>query len=652
LTTLYTKSGKNNNDIGDYEGCIVLDDFDYVLINFEITQYKMVGARIGLWSPKHCNTPENYSSITDMLKTFAESTAKLEMNVFIEKPVETSDIKLSAGAISMICLISLVLLLWILGIVVEYTSLGDKRNYENDLPAKIEDRKTKVALFLYSFNPIFNLNKLVTVKEGGDQRLAVLNGVRVLSIWWVIVGHGFSFVQFAPVMNMGTMGLIFNNTLFGIVPGGFYAVDSFFFLSGFLTFYLLSIKMYPKKGWVNFGLIYFHRYFRLIFPIVFVTGFSMFLIKYLGTGPYYVRNWDVLNRTWETYWWNNFLFINNLYPWDMGKNCIGWVWYLANDFQFFLISPPIIFAYCKQRRIGYILVFFLILSSMLINLSLSWHYDLSVTLTSGKTNGMNIMYSKPWSRMGAYFVGALFGFSYFEYEKQDKHPELKDSTSSRIYWKFKTSRIASLISFIVGVGLTALYVFPLGKYYYDWGAENGDDSCWALFPSVLYNATSRPFFVFGLGLIVAPTFVGRLRVIKNFLGAEFFAVLARLNYMVYMIHWLVLFWYLNGSRQAFYINWLNQWFTSIGAMIISFIFAVPFTLLWEVPFMNLEKYILFPAKMKAKPQPRPILLKENSDIPSSVFGGSNGKSPKYFPLSDEEKTVDSQEQLLNKENSS
>jgi hypothetical protein len=117
----------------------------------------------------------------------------------------------------------------------------------------------------------------------------------------------------------------------------------------------------------------------------------------------------------------------------MGKNCIGWVWYLANDFQFFLISPPIIFAYCKQRRIGYILVFFLILSSMLINLSLSWHYDLSVTLTSGKTNGMNIMYSKPWSRMGAYFVGALFGFSYFEYEKQDKHPELKDSTSSRIY---------------------------------------------------------------------------------------------------------------------------------------------------------------------------------------------------------------------------
>lgn len=178
----------------------------------------------------------------------------------------------------------------------------------------------------------------------------------------------------------------------------------------------------------------------------------------------------------------------------------------------------------------------MILSSMLINLSLSWHYDLSVTLTSGKKNGMNLMYSKPWSRMGAYFVGALFGFSYFEHEKQDKHPELKDSTWSKIYDKFKTSRIASLISFVVGVGLTALYVFPLGKYYSDCGADNTDNSCWSLFPSVLYNATSRPFFVLGLGLIIAPTFVGRLRVVKSFLGAESFAVLARLNYMVYMVH--------------------------------------------------------------------------------------------------------------------
>ena len=80
-------------------------------------------------------------------------------------------------------------------------------------------------------------------------------------------------------------------------------------------------------------------------------------------------------------------------------------------------------------------------------------------------------------------------------------------------------------------------------------------------------------------------------------------------------------------------------------------FAVPFTLLCEVPFMNLEKFVLFPAKVREKPQPRPILAKENSDLPLSAFGSSNGKSPKYFPLSDEEKTVDSQELLTKEERS-
>jgi peptidoglycan/LPS O-acetylase OafA/YrhL len=97
-----------------------------------------------------------------------------------------------------------------------------------------------------------------------------------------------------------------------------------------------------------------------------------------------------------------------------------------------------------------------------------------------------------------------------------------------------------------------------------------------------------------------PTFVGRLRIIKNFLGSEPFAVLARLNYMVYMIHILVLLFYIGNEKSAVYVNTLNQWFISIGATVFSFIFAIPFTLLCEVPFMNLEKNFLFPAPQRVK----------------------------------------------------
>ena len=135
-----------------------------------------------------------------------------------------------------------------------------------------------------------------------------------------------------------------------------------------------------------------------------------------------------------------------------------------------------------------------------------------------------------------------------------------------------------------------------------------------------------------------PTFVGRLRVIKNLLSSEIFAVLARLNYMVYMIHCLVLFWYLNDMRQANYVNSLNQWFFSISTTVISFIFAVPFTLLCEVPFMNIEKYVLFPSK----PRPKRGSIK----AVDNEAGEGSMKVKKYYALSEEGETMDSKQKLI------
>ena len=38
-----------------------------------------------------------------------------------------------------------------------------------------------------------------------------------------------------------------------------------------------------------------------------------------------------------SYWWRNLLNINNLFP--EKEMCAAWSWYLANDFQFFCLSP-------------------------------------------------------------------------------------------------------------------------------------------------------------------------------------------------------------------------------------------------------------------------------------------------------------------------
>ena len=63
--------------------------------------------------------------------------------------------------------------------------------------------------------------------------------------------------------------------------------------------------------------------------------------------------------------WTNLLYINNFFTGtqfnpgsetyasrpDDGQ-CLGQTWYLANDMQFFVIAPPIIYIIWKWKRIG------------------------------------------------------------------------------------------------------------------------------------------------------------------------------------------------------------------------------------------------------------------------------------------------------------
>jgi peptidoglycan/LPS O-acetylase OafA/YrhL len=64
--------------------------------------------------------------------------------------------------------------------------------------------------------------------------------------------------------------------------------------------------------------------------------------------------------------WNMF-FIDNFG--DHGPSgldyCFGWGWYLAVDFQFFLITPLIFFIYNKNKKIGFLVTFLIWLASVI-----------------------------------------------------------------------------------------------------------------------------------------------------------------------------------------------------------------------------------------------------------------------------------------------
>ena len=112
-----------------------------------------------------------------------------------------------------------------------------------------------------------NVSKIFhTTPHKEDDYLSILNGVRVLSILYVILGHGYISVYSSPIVDINQVNLLVKPWIFGIVPGGFFAVDAFFFLSAFLGAYLMLIKLYKNQK-LNLGMIYFHRVYIIIIPL-------------------------------------------------------------------------------------------------------------------------------------------------------------------------------------------------------------------------------------------------------------------------------------------------------------------------------------------------------------------------------------------------
>lgn len=158
-------------------------------------------------------------------------------------------------------------------------------------------------------------------------------------------------------------------------------MDSFFFLSGFLSSYFMTEKLYPTNGKTKYGLIYFHRVYRILPPIMFVTGFYLWVFRYMGDGPTwneYVK--DKIYDECSQWWWTTWLFINNFVPADAPANCLGFLWYLSNDMQFFLFVPLIIYLYCRKRSIGWLCTWILLVIHVVSNMIVTYRFNLGITI--------------------------------------------------------------------------------------------------------------------------------------------------------------------------------------------------------------------------------------------------------------------------------
>ncbi|KAJ8045081.1 Nose resistant to fluoxetine protein 6 [Holothuria leucospilota] len=247
----------------------------------------------------------------------------------------------------------------------------EKENVDKEGVVRTPGCKGKLDEILTSCSLVYNSSKILSAKNNSSS-LSSLNGIRVLSMLWIIWGHSIQTLLYNVTDNTKYFledlinGYFFNATLFGT-----FAVDSFFVLSplsqyinqatfstislrckhlfcfscnlfsGLLVTYLTLKELKQKNGKLNWFLFYFHRIWRLTPSYMMAIGIWASLMIHMGVGLSKEEETLYVKETFCTkYWWTDLLYINNLYPFPgYAGGCLSWSWYLSNDMQFYIISP-------------------------------------------------------------------------------------------------------------------------------------------------------------------------------------------------------------------------------------------------------------------------------------------------------------------------
>ncbi|XP_071955988.1 nose resistant to fluoxetine protein 6-like [Antedon mediterranea] len=440
--------------------------------------------------------------------------------------------------------------------------------------------RTSLGLFgdiLLCFSLLINGGKILKTKQG-EQSLGALNGIRVISLWWVMLGHTYVFAL-TLFSNSTKIIEVLSRFTFQAVGNATFSVDSFFFLSGLLVTYLTLKYLQKHDGKLNWLMFYVHRYLRLTPVYMMVIFIFTTLTPYFANGPLYQSVFDPnpppgveSQATYcQKYWWTNLLYINNLYPSGLGEECLAWSWYLANDMQFYIISPFVIYLLYHYFFVGVVFWSALLIacfgSSIGISIKLDIYTGLIPQTPDQKTLGSDELYVRPWTRISTYLVGMALGYILYKYKGRVRMP-----------------RYVAIMGWMAATGIALAVVYGL------YGNFHGDPLNKAA--SVVYATFSRFSWAVALAWVAFACVTGYGGPVNSLLSWSFWIPLSRINYCAYLLHPIIMFVFYYSLPNMIYFTDLLLVYFFIGNIVLSYAAAFILSVSIEAPFMALEKLLL------------------------------------------------------------
>ncbi|OON20822.1 hypothetical protein X801_03288, partial [Opisthorchis viverrini] len=243
----------------------------------------------------------------------------------------------------------------------------------------------------------------------------------------------------------------FQNWPFQVMLAAPFAVDTFYLMSGLLTFYLAASRFEAvQEGClpcIKFWFVHaVHRFLRLTPPYLLVVFIYAGLFPHLYDGPLFPQRIELTDVNYcRQHWWITY-FSNFFYT---KEQCLPWTWYLANEFQFSGFLAP-------------------------------------VFITVTKWTSFDLLLVKPYTHWGTYTMGLFFGWILFKRKQQGTLRR-----NSRREQLFVVSALALVSTFC----LSSLYGFGGAT------STSGPHSL-SKFTFTLNTALSRPAFALALAIVI------------------------------------------------------------------------------------------------------------------------------------------------------
>ncbi|XP_018372628.1 PREDICTED: LOW QUALITY PROTEIN: nose resistant to fluoxetine protein 6-like [Trachymyrmex cornetzi] len=536
---------------------------------------------LGLCLPASCST-SNISFILEAIfrdrVLLINDLYSVDLNLIQVKNLKDDHQWLLNGAIPFICvLLVLTFTMMISGtiydIFIYQTYLKAKTKTAVNVENVVEEmtvtdllplnEKSRIGNVLMCFS-VYTSTKILFNTKLDTEEIAVIHGIRFLSMVWIIIGHSLLFSWEYCDNKIWTMRFA-DIIPFQVMSNAPVSVDTFFFLSGFLLAYVYlknkinkeRIKLIHYKEKLNeFFIIAINRYIRLTPAYIMIIGIAQLISAwYDKTSQFYVE--ERPHQTCAKYWWRNVLYINNLFDYD--TMCLSWSWYLSSDMQFFIISLALLILSTVYFYVAVVILGTILITSVILSGYISYIYEYVPTLDE-QYRLIDVLYFPPWIRIGPYIIGMITGYIIRRFNK-----------------KIALKRNIVILCWTLAAACNILVLFGLYKRQI------------SLLSTAIYVALSRTVWAIGIAWIVIMCYTEHGGIVKEILSWKIWIPLSRLSYCAYLINPVIIHSIRLHSETSTHFELLSISATSIGYLVISYFCAYALSLMAESPYILLMR---------------------------------------------------------------